>query len=739
MMPRVASLYLPNLATDRIRRLERKNAAPPRSSPAFAGEGEHAKGGGAARPTGETASAPAGPHGYVRPTEERASPWWPDARWPENAKERIKLLALRQRMGLDHPSNQPAPEVDDPRSGGWRPGAHWAKNSDEWLERKIASKRAKREAVVEQIEQLPLHQRPPMRELGRRSENLPHPFRAMPPDEAAQPTGRVSPYNLEGAFWQQGRTLGPLVAREVIKSSGRHPGESRDPRTLPLDTSDAAAGSRAEFLDPGFRRDDDDGEHSAPLVTTRRDGQRMVIAAACPAAQALGIQSAMPVTQARALVPGLDVRPAEPEAESAVLTSLALFVARRWTPVAAISDPAGLFLDLTGVAHLFGGEERMCRRILRFCARAGFSARIAVAGTAGAAHALARHAPGPITLCPSSEEGDMIAGLPLTALRIGEDVAAAARRLGIEQVGALADMPRAPLSRRFGATLLTRLDQALGRVPEPLDPIVPVDPPCASLRLVEPISTAEAIAEVVRDLMQTLLRSLEESGLAARALTLICLRVDGEEQRIGIGTARATRDGPHLLRLLCAKIEKIEPGFGIEAMRLLAGRCEPLGPQPIDGELAGQRPAPDIVPLVDSLCGRLGARCLYKMDAVESDVPERALRRVGPLAATSSWPDWARPVRLLVPAERVDSVLAELPDHPPRRFAWRGRLYRVARADGPERIYGEWWKHSGEADAVRDYFQIEDEAGHRFWLYRRGDGLDPRTGDLSWHMQGLFG
>jgi protein ImuB len=690
------------------------------------------------RASDSTKSAPAP---YVRPIEEAASPWWPDARWPENAKERAKLLALRERMSLDQPSNQPAPEVNDPRSGGWRPGAHWAKSSDEWLDRKIASKRAKREAVAEQIEQLPLHQRPPMRELGRRSENLPHPFRAIPPDEAAQPTGRVSPYNLEGAFWQQGRTLGPLVSREVGRSPEnivRHPGESRDPSTRPSETGDTARTSRAEFLDPGFCRDDDDRGHLPPLVTTRRDGQRMVIAAACPAAQALGIQPAMPVTQARAMVLGLDVRPAEPEAETALLTSLALFAARRWTPAAAISDPAGLFLDLTGVAHLFGGEEHMCRRILRFCARAGYSARIAVAGTAGAAHALARHAPGPITLCRSGEELDALAGLPLAALRIGEDAVAAARRLGIEQVGALAAMPRAPLSRRFGPALLTRLDQALGRAPEPLDPIVPVDPPCASLRLVEPISTAEAIAEVIGDLMTTLLRTLEETGLAARALALVCLRVDGEQQQIGIGTARPTRDRAHLLRLLCAKIEGIEPGFGIEAMRLLAGRCEPLGAQTIDGELAGDKPAPDIVPLVDSLCGRLGQRGVFQVGAVESDVPERSLRRVAPLAAISCWPDWARPIRLLVPPERVQGVLAELPDQPPRRFSWRGHMYRVARADGPERIYGEWWKHSGEADAVRDYFQIEDDSGHRFWLYRRGDGLDPRTGDLSWHMQGLF-
>jgi protein ImuB len=476
----------------------------------------------------------------------------------------------------------------------------------------------------------------------------------------------------------------------------------------------------------------------APLVTSHRVGQRMVVAAACPAAQALGISAGMPVTQARTLVRGLDVRPAEPEAEAAILTGLALFAARRWTPIAAASDPTGLFLDIGAAAHLFGGEERMCRRILRFCARAGFSARIAVAGTAGAAHALARHGSRSIILCPAGREPDALAPFPLAALRISDAAVATARRLGIEQIGDLAAMPRAPLGRRFGADLLLRLDQAFGHVPEPLHPVVPVDPPCASLRLVEPIGTAEAIAQVLADLLTSLLRTLEEAGLAARTLTLICLRVDGDRQEVGIGTARATRDRGHLLRLLNARIEQIDPGFGIEAMHLLAGRCEPLGAQAIDGGLAGEKPAPDIVPLVDSLSGRLGGRGIFQLDAVESDVPERAVQRVAPLEATSSWPGWARPIRLLSPAERVDSVLAELPDHPPRRFSWRGRSYRVARADGPERIYGEWWKHGGEADAVRDYFQVEDEAGHRFWIYRRGDGLDPRTGDLSWHMQGLF-
>ena len=443
----------------------------------------------------------------------------------------------------------------------------------------------------------------------------------------------------------------------------------------------------------------------------------------------------MALTQARALVPGLDVRDADPEADATLLTRLALYAARRWTPRASVSAPDGLFLDLSGAAHLFGGEEAMARRLVVFCARAGFTARVAVAGTPGAAHALARFAADPLLLCPPGGEAEALAPLPLAALRIEEAVLAAASRLGLSTVGELLPLPRGPLQRRFGRTLLRRLDQALGRAGEALEPVVPEEPPMATLRLLEPIATAEAIGEGLRLLMARLIEILTKAGLAARTLTLLCERVDGRVERIAIGTARATRDGAHLLRLLSMRIETIEPGFGIETMRLVAGRAEPLAPE----QLSGEKTAEDMAPLVDRLAGRLGGRRVYRATAVESDVPERSVARTGPLAAATQWPRWPRPVRLLSPPERVDNVVALLPDQPPRRFTWRGRAYRVRAADGPERIHGEWWKRTAEADAVRDYFRVEDEEGARFWLYRRGDGVDARTGDLSWYLHGVFG
>lgn len=466
----------------------------------------------------------------------------------------------------------------------------------------------------------------------------------------------------------------------------------------------------------------------------------MTVAAVSVEAGALGIRPGMALTQARAMVPDLDVRDAEPDADADVLNQLGLFAARRWTPRAAVSDETGLWLDLSGVAHLFGGERHMCERIVGFCARLGFSAHIAVAGTPGAAHALARYGSESILLCRSGKEAEAIASLPLAALRIEERTLGTAKRLGIERIGEIIAMPRAPLTRRFGKDLLNRLDQALGRVREPFDPIVPEETPQAELRLVEPIATAEAIDSVLAELLKLLADRLQHQRLGVRKAVLVCFRVDGEEQVIAAGTARATRDPAHLHRLLAMKIEEIDPGFGIETMRLVALWCEPLEAEAIGSGLADVGKAPDLAPLADRLVGRLGPRRLFRMSAIESDVPERCVRRVSPLEQVKDWPrDWPRPVHLLSRPERIDKVMAELPDAAPIRFAWRGRTHIVRQADGPERIYGEWWKRRSEAEAVRDYFRVEDQDGRRFWLFRRGDGADPRTGDLAWYVHGIFG
>ncbi|MEA3039591.1 MAG: protein ImuB, partial [Sphingomonadales bacterium] len=274
------------------------------------------------------------------------------------------------------------------------------------------------------------------------------------------------------------------------------------------------------------------------LLLSHRVGNRILIAAASPEARALGLRAGMALAQARAMVPDVAVEEADAEADSGLLESLALFAARRWTPRAAVSPPDGLLLDLDGVAHLFGGEERMARRLVAFCARLGFTARIAVAGTVGAAHAFARYGPRSLFLCSPGGEAEALARLPLACLRLDERALATARRVGLATVGEVLAMPRAPLGRRLGRAFLDRLDQALGRLAEPVEPVVPSDAPLALLRFAEPIVTAEAIAEALGELVRRLVATLGKAGLAARALTLLCERVDGRVEAQSIGTAR---------------------------------------------------------------------------------------------------------------------------------------------------------------------------------------------------------
>jgi protein ImuB len=541
------------------------------------------------------------------------------------------------------------------------------------------------------------------------------------------------------------------AARTPLRKPGQHEGHWRPGARWARDGMAASGTAPYSGAATGRR---------APLVTSIRNGSRIEIAAACPVAQALGLRSGMAVTQARAQVRGLDIRAADPDGDLAALRRLAILAARRWSPLTTLSGTDGLFLDITGTAHLFGGEERFARRIVRLLARTGFTARIAIADTPGAAWALTHHAEANVTICPPNGQADALAGLPMTALRIDETAIELLKRLGIEWIGQLLAMPRAPLVRRFGTATVLRLDQALGDMPEPFDPIIPSEAIVARQRFAEPIATAEAIEHWLGVLVPHLTIALAAEGLGVRALECIADRVDGVPQRIRIGLARPSRDAAHLLRLLKRRIEDVEPGYGIDAIALHVRRAAPLGPEPVVERL-DEEAAPDIATLVDTLATRIGLKRMWRMRAVESDVPERATARMAVLdppehggarpriddvgqldrsPALHPWhPEWPKPARLLRRPERLDHVVAELPDHAPRRFTWRGQPYRVVRADGPERVYGEWWRRTAEIDQVRDYFRVEDDAGRRYWLFRRGDGERTATGDLSWYLHGVFG
>ena len=531
----------------------------------------------------------------------------------------------------------------------------------------------------------------------------------------------------QGRFFQTGRTLASVVARVC---------------------RDEEVGGEAEAI-----RDE------PPLVTARKVGPRVEVAAANATARALGLGPGTALTMARAQVPGLEVREADPAGDVADLAALAELLARRWAPTVAISDADGLFVDLTGVAHLYGGEARFCRRLLRLLARHGVMGRVAVADTAGAAWALARFGKSVAAqvLAPGAQ-ADAIAALPVAALRLEPFALELLARLGVDSIGQLMAMPRAPLVRRFGRVIADRLDQATGRAPEPFEPVVPPTRVVVEQRFAEPIATPEAIEHWLGVLMPRLAVELAKTGQGARSVEMVAARVDGVPQRLRLGFARPTRDVAHMLRLTLRRMEEIEPGYGIDAIALHVRRADPLGAEALSPALADEA-GPDLAPLIDALANRIGAGRLWRAAPVESDVPERCSTRTPPLlpsrdpsralrdddvrrldarAADHPWhPRWRRPVWLLRRPERVDHVLAELPDSPPRRFTWRGIPHRVVRAEGPERVPGEWWRRAAERQAVRDYFRVEDEAGQRFWLFRRGDGVRGETGDLSWFIHGM--
>ncbi|MDN3622627.1 Y-family DNA polymerase [Methylobacterium isbiliense] len=477
-----------------------------------------------------------------------------------------------------------------------------------------------------------------------------------------------------------------------------------------------------------------------PVVLVGREGRRREILAADAAAQRAGLRVGMAASKAQALVRDLVMRDAEPDAELAALDRLALWALRRYSPIVAADPPDGLVIEATGSTHLHGGEAAMLADMVARLNAAGLSARAAMADTWGAAHALARFAARPTLVAPAGESAAAIMPLPIAALRLPATTVDSLRRLGLDHIGDLEHTPRAPLALRFGSDIGRRLDQAMHRLSEPIDPIRPAEIAEVRRQSAEPISAAETIARYIARLVSELCILLEARGQGARRLDLLCHRVDARMVAVRVGTALPVRDAKRLTRLLADKIETIDPGFGIELMRLAATIAEPLSEKQTISDLAAP-PEVDISDLIDTLSNRIGGDRLYRIVPVQSDVPERSAVRAAPASADdgASWSgSWPRPVRLLASPEPIETV-ALLPDHPPVTFTWRGVRRRVRCADGPERIFEEWWRSDAELDAVRDYFRVEDEQGERFWIYRAGDGEHGETGSQRWYLHGIFG
>ncbi|HQV04132.1 MAG TPA: DNA polymerase Y family protein [Novosphingobium sp.] len=527
-----------------------------------------------------------------------------------------------------------------------------------------------------------------------------------------------------------------------------------------------------------------EGESPAPFALLAETAHGPRIAAVNAAARDAGVRAGAMLGDARALCPELAVAPGDPGGDLAFIEKLAVW-AQRWGPWSALDPPDGLLVDVTGVAHLFGGEAALLADVAARLAVRGLSARPAIAPTAGAAWALAHYGPDrailpgtgrgtilaedgggvrasdpnaarsgppactPPPSCewsPSPYRGGMLNDLPVAALRLDPATLLVLRRLGLKRVGELSGVARDALARRFrstrapGANPLIRLDQLLGKVPEPLLPVVAAQLSLVQRRLMEPIRHRSLLDQVLGDLAADMARLLEGQAKGARRLELALWKVDGEVLVRKLELAAASRDAAHIARLFGGKLDDLDAGFGIELARLSAPWCEPLALSQADFEKAAEAHGTSLSACIDRLNARLGEAAVHRPQPVASHLPERAQRWVPPLeperAVQGELAFHARPLKLLDRPEPI-AVLYASPDGLPRRFSWRGQVHEIARAEGPERIAPEWWRMRGTA-RLRDYYRIEDREGRRYWIYRHGLASDGRGGVPEWYLQGLY-
>lgn len=473
------------------------------------------------------------------------------------------------------------------------------------------------------------------------------------------------------------------------------------------------------------------------LVATERNARRLT--AACAQARQLGLGPGMALADARARVPHLHEDEADPAADARLLLRLAE-IAQRWSPIVQPDPLDGLLIDISGCAHLFGGEAGLVADAERLLGR-HMAVRHAFASTPSAAHALARF---PIA---AASELQAIHRLPVAALGLSTENETVLRRAGLKHVGDLADRSTTPLMARFGKQATYALDKLLGRADSRLSPLRPLPAMHFARRFAEPIAHVDGVLSTVDGLAAKAAQLLEQRHEGGRSFAIRLYRSDGEVRELTIETGHPTRDPALLARLLRERVEALadplDPGFGFDLIRFAVLATEPLATEQADLEARG-RQGEALSALINRLSVRHGRERIRRLLTVDTHVPERTVRSVPALDAvrTAAWhPPLAgepplRPICLFDPPQPI-TVMAEVPDAPPHRFIWRGGNHIVVRAEGPERIAAPWWRKASEGRPTRDYYRVEDEAGRRFWLFRRG--LHTReVGCPSWYIHGLF-
>ena len=511
-------------------------------------------------------------------------------------------------------------------------------------------------------------------------------------------------------------------------------------------------------------------ERPGATLASVSGGQRL--ASVNDAAARAGLHPQLRLADARAMLPDLQVTPEDIGADKRLLEKLAVWC-DRYTPWVALDDfpdqaGYGLFLDISGCAHLFGGgdagEARLLEDLTGRIEKLGFACRAGLADTAGAAWAMAHYDAGGRAqrIVPPGGQRKALAQLETAALRLPQEAIDTLNRLGLRRVSDLYSLPRAPLTNRFGPLVLARLDQALGRMVENIQPRRPTPPFRCRLAFAEPIGRPEDIAAATSRLLASLGSQLESAGMGARQVELVLYRVDGSFERCEIGTSQPSRDAEHLLRLFAEPLTQIDAGFGVELMLITARAADPFVGRQNSMQEGERNEEGKVGELIDRLTAKLGSDRVIRLIPRQSHVPERAVQRVvagGAAAArtaAAAAEDWrvfakaspVRPVRLLANPEPID-VIAPVPDDPPRQFNWRQQAHRVVRVDGPERLANEWWRAPdaarvalGATPPVRDYYRIEAEDGQRYWIYRDGpfNSVVGAAGSLRtarWYLHGF--
>ncbi|MBD3664793.1 DNA polymerase Y family protein [Sulfitobacter sp. TSTF-M16] len=479
-------------------------------------------------------------------------------------------------------------------------------------------------------------------------------------------------------------------------------------------------------------------DDTVPVILAAPGSHGPVVHALSAAAKALGIELGARVVDVQAIHPDLHVENADPAGDLKLLDRVALW-ARRWCPWTVRDAHDGIVMDVTGAAHLFGGEAAMLRDMATRFRMQGLSARLAMAPTRGAAQMLARFGPAG-AVCGADDVAAAVAPLPVAALRLEVETVRLLHRLGLKTLGLLMEVPRVALMRRFDRLAADRnplvlLDRALGRAADPLNAPPEGQRWLARARLAEPVIDPVPHLD---GLAEDLCAQMAGAEQGARQLRLTIYRVDGEWRSRDVALAQPSREPAHLLRLLTGKLEGIDPGFGFDLLTLEALRAEPLAlhQDPLDGARDAAR---DVAGLLDRLSARLGPQKISWSTWTESHLPERVEGRVPALAGKAEAAPVLlrdRPVRVLMPPEEI-AVLYAVPEGPPARFSWRRVSYLSTRHEGPERIAPEWWQDR-PGTRLRDYYKVEVQGGRRFWLYREGILGDGRGGDPRWFLHGVF-